>query len=199
MASSWSAAVLVGGRARRLDGRVKPLLEVGGHTILARQADALAALGVRPTLVTSDPTPFAGLGFPTVPDACAGGALAALYTALSHATDPHVLVIAGDLPFLTAAFLSALVARREGAEAIVPRRDGRWHPLCAVYAREVGERIRVRLDDGRWRVTDLLEDLRVDEVTSDDLAPFDTDGRLLINVNTPDDYRHAAGLAVLGG
>lgn len=178
---------------------MKALLDVGGRTILERQAHALAALGIRPTLVTADPTPFDGLGFATVADACPGGALAGVYTALVHATEPHVLVLAGDLPFVTAPFLAALVARRHGAEAVVPRRDGRWHPLCAVYARDVATRIRARLDDGRWRVTDLLEELRVDEMTTDDLAALDVDGRLLLNVNTPDDHRHAASLSTFGG
>ena len=40
--STWSAAILAGGRARRLDGRAKPLLDVGGLTIVERQRTMLA-------------------------------------------------------------------------------------------------------------------------------------------------------------
>jgi molybdenum cofactor guanylyltransferase len=194
---TWSAAILVGGAARRLRGRAKPLLDVGGRTILDRQTHALATLGVKPTLVTNDPSPFARLGFRTVPDALPGGALAGLYTALFDATTPHVLVLAGDLPFVTAPFLATLLARRHDVDAVVPRRDGRWHPLCAVYDRRVSTRVHARLLDGRWRVTDLLDDLRVCEITEADLAAFDSDGRLLMNVNTPDDHASATDLATL--
>lgn len=195
--TTWSAAILVGGRGRRLGGRVKPLVAIGGRTILDRQRDVLAALGVVPTLVTPDPAPFATLGVRVVLDAHAGGALAGLYTALTDAAAPHVLVLAGDLPFVTAPFLTTLLERRRGVDAVVPRRGDRWHPLCAVYDRGVANRIRERLDSGRWRVRDLLDELRVVEVADGDLQRLDPVGRLLLNVNTPADLAQAERLATL--
>lgn len=194
---TWSAAILAGGRGRRLDGRTKPLVEVApGETMLARQVAALAALEVVPRLIAPDPAPFAGLPFEVVADLVAAGALGALYTAVATSPTPYVLAIAGDLPFVTAPFLAALVARRHEAEAVVPRPGGRWQPLCGVYHRDVAPRLRDRIDRGQWRVTDALEDLRVSAMTDAELAPFDPDGRLLLNVNTPEDLqaatRHAA-------
>lgn len=195
--NAWSAAVLAGGRGRRLDGRTKPLVDLHGQTFLARQAAALAALGQVPRLIATDAMPYAALPYEVVPDLVAAGALGALYTAVATSPTPYVLVVAGDLPFLTAAFLGALVARRTDAEAIVPRPGGRWQPLCAVYHRDVAARLRARIDRGEWRVTDALEDLVVGAVSDADLAPFDPDGRLLLNVNTPDDLRLATGHATL--
>ena len=195
--SAWSAAILAGGRGRRLDGRTKPLVEVGGRTILARQASALAALGAVPRLIAPDPTPYAGQPYDVVPDLVDAGALGALFTAVACSPTPYVLVLAGDLPFVTPALLGALVGWRAEAEAIVPRPEGRWQPLCAVYHRDVAPRLKVRIDDGRWRITDALDDLVVRAVPTADLAPFDTDGRLLLNVNTPDDLRHATHDIVL--
>jgi len=194
---AWSAAVLAGGRGRRLDGRTKPLVELQGRTILTRQVEALAALGVVPRLIAPDASPYAALPFEVVPDLVTAGALGALYTAVATAVTPHVLVIAGDLPFLTDRFLQSLVARRAHADAVVPRPGGRWQPLCAVYHRDVAARLRVRIDRGQWRVTDALDDLTVDAVTDVDLAPFDPDGRLLLNVNTPDDLSLATHHAAL--
>lgn len=194
---TWSAAILAGGRGRRLDGRTKPLVELApGLTMLARQVAALAALDVVPRLIAPDPAPFAGLPYEVVPDLVAAGALGALYTAIATSPTPYVLVMAGDLPCVTAPFLAALVARRGEAEAIVPQPGGRWQPLCGVYHRDVAPRLRDHIDRGQWRVTGALEDLAVAAMTAADLAPFDPDGRLLLNVNTPDDLqaatRHAA-------
>lgn len=195
---TWSAAILAGGRGRRLDGRTKPLVELApGQTMLARQVAALAALGVVPRLVAPDPAPYAGLPFEVVPDLVDAGALGALYTAVATSPTPYVLAIAGDLPFVTAPFLAALLARRQDADAIVPRPGGRWQPLCGVYHRDVAPRLRDRIDRGQWRVTDALEDLTVGAMTDADLAPFDPDGRLLLNVNTPDDLRVATRHAAL--
>ena len=40
-------------------------------------------------------------------------------------------------------------------------------------------------------------DLTVREVGPGDLAPFDPDGRLLLNVNTPEDYQRARSIAAV--
>jgi molybdopterin-guanine dinucleotide biosynthesis protein A len=184
---TWSVAILAGGRGRRLDGRTKPLVELApGHTMLARQVEALAALGAVPRLIAPDGAVFAGLPFEVVPDLVAAGALGALYTAIATSPTPYVLAIAGDLPFVSAPFLAALVARRGEAEAIVPRPGGRWQPLCGVYHRAVAPRLRNRIDRGQWRA-----------MTDAELTPFDPDGRLLLNVNTPEDLRVATRHAAL--
>jgi len=193
----WSACILAGGRGRRLAGRIKPLMKVAGRTILARQVEALAAVGVRPSLVAPDPTPFVGTGLLVVPDAVAAGALGALFTALHHATTPHVLVLAGDLPFVTAPFLAYLAEQRHGHDAVVPRTGERWQPLCAMYHRRVAEHLHRAIAAGNWRVVDALAGLDLHPVAGADLARFDLDDQLLLNVNTPDDYLRADPRAVL--
>jgi molybdopterin-guanine dinucleotide biosynthesis protein A len=150
-----------------------------------------------PRLIAPDGAVFAGLPFEVVPDLVAAGALGALYTAIATSPTPYVLAIAGDLPFVSAPFLAALVARRGEAEAIVPRPGGRWQPLCGVYHRDVAPRLRNRIDRGQWRVTDALEELTVGAMTDAELTPFDPDGRLLLNVNTPEDLRVATRHAAL--
>jgi hypothetical protein len=44
---------------------------------------------------------------------------------------------------------------------------------------------------GNLRVGAALEDLSVLEIGPDELKPFNQDGRLLCNVNTPEDYDRA--------
>ncbi|MEP7117587.1 MAG: molybdenum cofactor guanylyltransferase [Acidobacteriota bacterium] len=189
--AAWSACILAGGRGRRLAGRIKPLVEVSGRSILARQIEALAGLGVRPVLIAPDPAPFAGLGLTVWEDAVAAGSLGALYTAVHRADTTHVLVLAGDMPFLSSAFLGALVGLAGDHDAVVPRPRGRWQPLCALYHRRVAPRLRAAVDAGHWRVTEAVAALDVRTLDDADLAPFDPDGRLLLNVNTPDDYLRA--------
>lgn len=187
----WSAAILAGGQGRRLDGQVKPLLAWTGRTILQRQAAALSALGVTPRLIAPDATPFRGLPFEVVADVVAHGALGALYSAILTSPTPYVLVLAGDLPFVTATFLEAMLARRGEADAVVPAPGGRLQPLCGVYHRRAAPRLEQHIARRQWRVVDALSDLTVHVMTDQDLAPFDHDGRLLLNVNTPHDLDRA--------
>jgi molybdopterin-guanine dinucleotide biosynthesis protein A len=183
----WSAAVLAGGRARRLGGVAKPLLVLGGATVLSRQAAALASLGAVPRIVTPHREPYAASGFAVVPDLVEAGALGALYTALATSDTRYVLVLAGDLPFVTASFLAALLEPRHAWQVVLPAPHGRWQPLCGVYDVAVAPTLRARIDAGAWRVVDAVAPLRVGVLDDAALAAFDRDGRLLLNLNTPDD------------
>ncbi|OFW05949.1 MAG: hypothetical protein A3I61_06640 [Acidobacteria bacterium RIFCSPLOWO2_02_FULL_68_18] len=192
--SSWTAAILAGGQARRLGRIDKSALVVGAASILDRQMAVLRGLTPHILIVTSDrrgvgPDPS---GVRVVCDLVPGaGALGGLYTALVEATTDQVLVIGCDMPFLTAAFVSWLVERGREADVAVPRDEGGRHPLCASYARRMAAHVRARIEAGELRVGDALEGLDVREIGPDELLPFNRDGRLLLNVNTPDDYARA--------
>ena len=126
---------------------------------------------------------------PVVVDRIAGaGSLGGLYTALMEAPTEQVLVIACDMPYLTAPFLARLVSLGKDVDVAVPRDARGRHPLCASYSRRVAGHLKARIDSGDLRVIEAVADLNVRELGPDELAPFDPDGLLLLNVNTPDDY-----------
>lgn len=193
---SWSAAILAGGRATRLGGQLKATLPVGGVAILTRQVEVLSALGVSPVVIANDPAPFQPFGLVVVSDrVTSAGAAGGLYTALAQADAPHVLVLAGDLPFVSAEFLDHLVSLRHDADAVVPRDQGGWHPLCACYGRHLAPGLARRLARGQFRIADALSDWRIRAVEPEETDRFDSDGALLMNVNTPDDYARACDVA----
>ena len=186
-----TAAILAGGRARRLGGRDKSRIVIGGRTILARQLDALRDLVPRVVIVANVPQAFADAGVPVLRDAVPGrGSLGGIYTALVDAGGP-VLVLACDMPFVTAPFLARVIEAGRDADIAIPRgRDG-YQPLCAYYGPACVGPLRRRLEQGALKVVDLLADVRVRELGPDEIAPFDPDGLLLLNVNTADDLARA--------
>ena len=116
MVDTYDAVVLAGGSARRLGGIDKPSLDVGGRTLLDRVLDAVSGAGtvvaVGPERRTRRPVTW------TREEPAGGGPVAALAAGLAHVTVDTVVVVAGDLPFLTAAAVSALrdaVGSRDGA------------------------------------------------------------------------------------
>lgn len=192
------AAILCGGRGRRMGEVMKGLLDVGGRPIAARQAEALRAAGAGEVLlVGGDRARYAALGLPHVDDETPGaGPVAGLVAALrSSRARRAVLVVGCDLPLVEPALLAALVALVDDAvDAAVPRVDGRAQPLCAAYAPRVADRAAAQLASGNARLVAFVESLAVRFVDEPELRAHDPELRSLVNVNTPEDLARARAL-----
>jgi molybdopterin-guanine dinucleotide biosynthesis protein A len=187
---AWTGAILAGGRARRFGGRDKSSLVVDGRRIRDRQLEALRAAAVEVLIVANDPTAHRDAGVPVIQDAIPGaGPLGGIYTALLAVRTPRVVVLACDMPFVTAPLLSALAEAGTAADVALPRTPDGLHPLCASYARSCLGPFRAAIEAGRYKVSDALEGLRVIELNEDRLAVFGDPRRLLANVNSDEDYR----------
>lgn len=91
-----AAIILAGGRASRLDGTAKPLLEVGGRTLLDR---AIAAVdGCDPIVVVGPPAPTRVRVVWTRETPEFGGPVAGIAAGLALVDTADVLVLAADLP-----------------------------------------------------------------------------------------------------
>ena len=191
-----SAAILAGGRARRLGGADKASLAVGRARIIDRQLAALAAVADDIRIVGHDPSRYAGLGVRVIPDAIAdAGPLGGIYSALLDARHDRVLVLACDLPFVTAALLARLVEESRTAsdvDAVVPRSARGLEPLCALYRTRCAAAARDRIAQGALQVSGLLGAVTTRILEPGALAPYD-EGALFENVNTPHDHERARG------
>ena len=196
-ASVSTAAIIAGGRGRRLGGVDKSDLVIGGRRIIERQLPVLGQIAPHVLVVADDHHRFRTSGLRVCSDLLLPGTgpLGGLLAALTRSPSRRTLVVAGDLPFLSAAFLRHLVVRTPHADAVVPRNEAGPQPLCAVYDRRCSDAIRARIARGQRRLVDLGGWLRVTEVGPDEVAAFDPDGMLLFNVNTPADHAHAISYA----
>ncbi len=196
-----TAAILAGGRARRFGGRDKSALVVDGRRVLDRQLEVLAEVAGEILLVgqvgrmgqigrVSQVGQVGLVGrVREVPDRLPDrGPLGGLDAALAAAAGDPVLVVACDMPFLSAPLLRRLVALAEGVDGAVPRTDRGYHPLCAAYARACLAVVARHLAEDRLKLTGLVDDLNVRTLDGDALAAFGDPRRLLANLNTPEDF-----------
>ena len=191
-----TATILAGGRGRRLGGVSKALLSIGDRRIIDRQLTTLRSVVDHVTIVADDHTPYADLGVPVWPDAWPGtGPLGGILTALLNATTSHVLVVAGDMPFLTTRVLTHLLEVGRRVDVAIPRTGDGLHPLCASYGAGCVTTIRRHVEAGMLKVVEILPALTVHEVTSEELLRLDPENTALFNVNTPEDYTRARALA----
>jgi molybdopterin-guanine dinucleotide biosynthesis protein A len=188
-----SAAILSGGAARRFNGRDKGALIINGRSILERQLVVLGSLtddimivGRDPSWLTHPPCRYRVV-FDRFADC---GPLAGLDAALAEAVHQLVVIVACDMPYITAPLLGRLAALAAGddVDAAVPRTTRGDHPLCAAYTQRCRPVVLRRLTERGLAMKDLLKDLRVLTLDEQELRQFGAPQHLLANVNTPDDY-----------
>lgn len=137
-----------------------------GESIASRLRSLLADLALECMLVgdADSRAPYAHLGLPGFDDAReAKGPLAGVIAALRETCASGAtctLIVACDMPFVSAALLERLIRHPTPEAAIVaPRRAGRWEPLCARYdaARVLPVAMR-RARSGSWSMQSLLDE-----------------------------------------
>ncbi|MEG1879442.1 MAG: molybdenum cofactor guanylyltransferase [Pseudoflavonifractor sp.] len=184
---SVGALVLAGGGARRMQGRSKALLEVGGETFLQRLALAFSAFDER-LIATGDPLLAAGSPFRPVADRMPDrGPLEGICAALAVCRSDALVVVACDMPFFTAELAEYLAAAyRAGDCPVLALRDraGGNHPLCGVYAKAALPALDAVLAAGQRRVRAGLDAAGGRFLSLAD-SPFPD--RLLTNINTPEE------------
>lgn len=195
-----SAFILSGGTSSRM-GSPKGLLEFGGQPLILRIARLVEPL-VSAVSAVGAPELYVDLGLQVIDDrqfsgldksGGAPGPLAGIASALTVTRADWNLILACDLPYLTVEWVDWLLARAKDSsrQIIMPRTAGGLEPLAAVYRRECAEPIVAALRRGVRKVTDAMEQFRVEIVTVRDWRHLDPDERVLRNMNTPEDYEEA--------
>ena len=145
---STAGFVLTGGRSSRM-GRDKALLPIEGSLLVERTAERVRAAAGSVTLIGA-PARYAHLGLPVLPDLVEdggpGGPICGLHTALKTTRADWNLVVACDMPGLTAGFLSDLLAAAKATGMRLPGAPNRlWiAPLVRRLSPPRGRRRRIR-------------------------------------------------------
>ena len=188
-----SAAILGGGKARRFLGRDKRGLLVGDRRIIERQLEVLHQLS-DDIMIVGDRRFEEVSGTRAVRDRVPdSGPLGGLDAALASARHDALILLACDMPFVTAGLLRGLVDRSADVDAVVPRTERGYHPLCAIYRGSCHPAVMQHLAERRLKMVDLFEDLRVHVVEGEDVQGLGGE-RALANVNTPDELRDLEAL-----
>lgn len=206
-----SAAILAGGQSRRM-GTDKALLRLvpGGPTLVERTIAAVGAVAAETFLVANDRRLDAlGHGLRTVPDAFPGtGALGGIYSAVAAARHTHCLVVACDMPFLSAPLLMALAAQPRDYDVLAPflpvaasrqgTAGGVYETLHAIYGRAALPAMREQLEAGRLRIVGFFPRVRVRALPSAAIERLDPTGMAFFNVNTPERLAEARAFLARG-
>lgn len=96
-----------------------------------------------------------------------------------------------DVPFLEPRFVRRMIELLGADDVAVPRTEGFYHPLAAVYRRRVLPHVERLLAKDRLRAADLFDLVDTREISAAELADVDPNLKTLRNLNRPEDYRAA--------
>lgn len=184
---SFAAFILVGGKSSRM-GRDKAFVEFRGTTLLARALALARSVTPRVSIVGRRDL-YAAFG-PVVEDQFPDhGPLGGIHAALSQSDAAFNLMLAVDMPLVTAEFLAYLCAQAQASSALVtvPQVGSRWQPLCAVYRKEFAAVAAAALRQDHNRIDRLFTEVPVQVLIESSLDRWGFSAALFANYNSPDD------------
>lgn len=186
-----TVAIMAGGKSSRM-GTDKAFVDFQGRPMIEWVMERVAGLGAETILSTNNPPAYAHLGLPMFRDVLPDhGPLGGIYTAVSRAQHPYVLVVACDMPWLNPELLTYQLDLRHTADIVVPRWDKYPEPLHAVYSKACLPAIEANLQAQRLKITSFFGQVRVRFVDREEIEKVDVNGRSFANVNTPDELQNA--------
>ncbi|HEY1272479.1 MAG TPA: molybdenum cofactor guanylyltransferase [Terriglobales bacterium] len=186
-----TAFILAGGKSSRM-GSDKAFLEIKGRTLLERALETVRSLTPE-AIIVGERSKFASHGTVVEDVFRDRGPLGGIHAALAASATDLNLVLAVDVPWMETALLKYLVKQARNTDAIVtvPKIDGGWQPLCAVYRRSFAAFAERSLLQGQNKIDALFSTMKVFVVDENDLTRRGFSAALFRNLNTPGDFESA--------
>ena len=197
MNGDLAAAILVGGRSRRM-GTNKALvaIEPDGRPVVETVANVLKAVASDVVLVGSESAEYGFLGLRQVADRFPGtGVLGGIASALLVCEHSPVLVVGCDMPFLNVDLLRYMTSLPRNYDVLAPHLD-RPQPLHAIYSQRSLAVIERQLESGNFRATDLFDHLDVRWIDQETSRQYDPTLLSSFNMNSPADLMFARQAAI---
>lgn len=186
-----SIAIFAGGKSRRM-GQHKAKLLLKGRPVLDYIYHELTKLSEDILIIGSNekvPTHFQDHVTEDIQPGL--GPLAGLETALSYAKGDVVIVSACDTPFVSATVCRLLLDQLSDFDAIVPKYNGRIHPLSGIYHCRILPEIQAHIHNDKLKLTGLLESINVNYMSDFNDIEHEVLARHFFNMNAPEDYQLA--------
>jgi len=183
-----TGVILAGGRATRMGGVDKGLVQIGGRPMIAWVVDTLRSQ-VADVLINANRNhdSYHGFGCDVVDDGDSEfrGPLAGMVSGMRAARTPYIAVVPCDSPLLHGSLVQRLhdAARASGAPIAAAHDGGRLQPVFALLSCELLDDLAGYLDDGERKIDRWYARHGYESVDFSDVAES------FANINAPDDKR----------
>ncbi|MCK7514265.1 MAG: molybdenum cofactor guanylyltransferase [Desulfobacterales bacterium] len=194
MKFNMTGILLAGGQNTRM-GVNKAFLKIDGERLIDKTLNIYRPIFAEIIIVTNDPLSYIEFTDATiVTDIYKGkGPLGGIYTGLFYAKHQHAFACSCDMPFLNEAFIAYMIGQSEKYDVIVPELPEGYQPLHAIYSRNCLPPIRRLILMDKLKITGFYRDMRVLPISEERIRPFNEDGSLFQNLNTPEELEKVQG------
>lgn len=193
--------ILAGGKSSRM-GTNKALLRIDGKSVIEHVVAELDSIVNNIIIVTNSFEDYAFLNLPMVEDEWKGmGPLAGIHAGLSATKTEQNLLVACDMPFISAQLGSVLLGQLAEYQVAVPKIADKIHPLFAAYRKEVKEEAKAALEQKQLRIRGMFRNIHVKIMDEKELNDYgiklsESD---LFNMNHPEEYEQAKKMSMKNG
>ncbi|HBC5385174.1 TPA: molybdenum cofactor guanylyltransferase MobA [Citrobacter koseri] len=182
--SAITGVVLAGGKARRMGGADKGLLELDGKPLWKHVADTLASQ-LETVVINANRHQdiYQQSGLKVIPDSLADfpGPLAGMLSVLQQEKGDWFLFCPCDTPYIPRNLVARLKAQRNNAPVVWVHDGERDHPTIALVNRSVAPFLQEYLRSGERRVMVFMRQAGGHAVDFSDFK------QAFVNVNTPEE------------
>ncbi|ENM2868723.1 molybdenum cofactor guanylyltransferase MobA [Citrobacter koseri] len=182
--SAITGVVLAGGKARRMGGADKGLLELDGKPLWKHVADTLASQ-LETVVINANRHQdiYQQSGLKVIPDSLADfpGPLAGILSVLQQEKGDWFLFCPCDTPYIPRDLVARLKAQRNNAPVVWVHDGERDHPTIALVNRSVAPFLQEYLRSGERRVMVFMRQAGGHAVDFSDFK------QAFVNVNTPEE------------
>ncbi len=183
---SVTGIILAGGRATRMGGTDKGLVELAGQSMVDHVAQRLAPqTGALVINANRNRVAYEQRGWPVVPDAFGefAGPLAGMAAGLTASTTAWAVTVPCDSPLVPPDLVARLssAVHADNADLAVAWGAGRMQPVFALLPRRLLPDLEAFLRDGGRKIDQWYARHRVAQADFEDCA------EAFLNVNTPED------------
>ncbi|HGW5509887.1 TPA: molybdenum cofactor guanylyltransferase MobA [Citrobacter koseri] len=182
--SAITGVVLAGGKARRMGGADKGLLELDGKPLWKHVADTLASQ-LETVVINANRHQdiYQQSGLKVIPDSLANfpGPLAGMLSVLQQEKGDWFLFCPCDTPYIPRDLVARLKAQRNNAPVVWVHDGERDHPTIALVNRSVAPFLQEYLRSGERRVMVFMRQAGGHAVDFSDFK------QAFVNVNTPEE------------
>ena len=188
MKKDMTGIILAGGKNSRMRTN-KAFLKIDGTCLIDNILAVYQTIFSEIIIVTNDPLSYTEFSETLVVTDIykEKGALGGIYTGLFYATYDYSFIAACDMPFLNEDFIIYLTEQTDKFDIVVPQLSEGFQPLHAIYSQNCLSHIKKLLIADKLKITGFYKEVRLLSIPEEKIKPFNKDGRLFLNFNTPED------------